>query len=157
MYTHTLETEMATHSSILAWRIPGTEEPGGLPSMGSHRGGHDWSDSAAAAAHTYTHTLPFIYPFIHWRTLGLFPELSICVCGCVCVCSVSRLCPTLCDSMDYSPPGSSVHGLSQQEYWSGLPFPPSRGSFRPRDWTRVSCISCIGRWVLYHWATWEAI
>ena len=36
-----LEKEMATHSSILAWRIPGTEEPGGLPSMGSHRIGHD--------------------------------------------------------------------------------------------------------------------
>ena len=42
--------EMATHPSILAWRIPGTEEPGGLLSMGSHRVGHDWSDLAAAAA-----------------------------------------------------------------------------------------------------------
>ena len=41
---------MATHSSVLAWRIPGTGEPGGLPPMGSHRVGHDWSDSAAAAA-----------------------------------------------------------------------------------------------------------
>ena len=41
---------MATHSSILAWRIPGTEEPGGLPSLGSHRVVHDWSDLAAAAA-----------------------------------------------------------------------------------------------------------
>ena len=38
---HALEKEMATHSSILAWRIPGTTEPGGLPSMGSHRVGHD--------------------------------------------------------------------------------------------------------------------
>ena len=38
---HALEKEMATHSSLLAWRIPGTEEPGGLPSMGSHRVGHD--------------------------------------------------------------------------------------------------------------------
>ena len=44
---HTLEKEMATHSSILAWRIPGTEEPSGLLSMGSHRVGHDWSDLAA--------------------------------------------------------------------------------------------------------------
>ena len=42
--------EMATHSSVLAWRISGTGEPGGLPSMGSHRVGHDWSDLAAAAA-----------------------------------------------------------------------------------------------------------
>ena len=41
---------MATHSSVLAWRIPGTGEPGGLPSMGSHRVGHDWSNLAAAAA-----------------------------------------------------------------------------------------------------------
>ena len=47
---HALEKEMATHSSVLAWRIPGTGEPGGLLSMGSHRVGHDWSDSAAAAA-----------------------------------------------------------------------------------------------------------
>ena len=38
---HTLEKEMETHSSVLAWRIPGTGEPGGLPSMGSHRVGHD--------------------------------------------------------------------------------------------------------------------
>ena len=45
-----LEKEMATHSSILAWRIPGTGKPGGLPSMGSHRVGHDWSNLAAAAA-----------------------------------------------------------------------------------------------------------
>ena len=47
---HALEKEMATHSSVLAWRIPGMGEPGGLPSMGSHRVGHNWSDLAAAAA-----------------------------------------------------------------------------------------------------------
>ena len=46
---HALEKEMATHSSVLAWRIPGMGEPGGLPSMGLHRVGHDWSDLAAAA------------------------------------------------------------------------------------------------------------
>ena len=45
----TLEKEMATHSSVLAWRIPGTGEPGGLLSMGSLRVGHNWSDLAAAA------------------------------------------------------------------------------------------------------------
>ena len=45
-----LEKAMAAHSSVLAWRIPGTGEPGGLPSMGSHRVGHHWSDLAAAAA-----------------------------------------------------------------------------------------------------------
>ena len=47
---HALEKEMASHSSVLAWRIPGRAEPGGLPSMGSHRVGHDWSNLAAAAA-----------------------------------------------------------------------------------------------------------
>ena len=47
---HALEKEMATHSSVLAWRIPGTGEPAGLPSMGSNRVGHAWSDLAAAAA-----------------------------------------------------------------------------------------------------------
>ena len=46
-YFHALEKEMATHSSVLAWRIPGTAEPGGLLSMGSHRVGHNWSDLAA--------------------------------------------------------------------------------------------------------------
>ena len=49
-HSHALEKEMAPHSSVLAWRIPGMGEPGGLPSMGSHRVGHDWSDLAAAAA-----------------------------------------------------------------------------------------------------------
>ena len=47
---HALEKEMATHCTALAWRIPGTGEPGGLPSVGLHRVGHDWSNLAAVAA-----------------------------------------------------------------------------------------------------------
>ena len=47
---HALEKEMTTRSSVLAWRIPGTEEPSGLPSMGSHRVGHNWCDLAVVAA-----------------------------------------------------------------------------------------------------------
>ena len=50
LHFHALEKEMATHSSVLAWRIPGTGKPGGLPSMGLHRVWHDWSDLAPAAA-----------------------------------------------------------------------------------------------------------
>ena len=46
---HALEEEMATHSNVLAWKIPGTGEPGGLPSIGLHRAGHDLSDLTAAA------------------------------------------------------------------------------------------------------------
>ena len=49
-----MEKEMATHSSVLAWRILWTEEPGGLRSMGLHRVGHDWSNLAAAAARCKT-------------------------------------------------------------------------------------------------------
>jgi len=50
LHFHTLEKEVATHSSVLAWRIPGTGEPGGLPSVGSHRVGNDRSNLVAAAA-----------------------------------------------------------------------------------------------------------
>ena len=74
-----LEKEMATHSSVLAWRIPGTGEPGGLPSMGLHRVGHDWSDLAAAAAayqilNTSHHLLNDTYPQLArdcWLCLSL--------------------------------------------------------------------------------------
>ena len=57
---------MATHSSVLAWRIPGTGEPGGLPSMGLHRVEHDWSDLAAAAAES-TQKERNDYPFPTFR------------------------------------------------------------------------------------------
>ena len=50
LFIHALEKEMAAHSSVLTWRILGMGEPGGLLSVGSHRAGHNWSDSAAAAA-----------------------------------------------------------------------------------------------------------
>ena len=52
-FYYILDKEMATHSSILAWRIPGMGEPGGLLSMGSHKVGHNWSDLSAAAAGFY--------------------------------------------------------------------------------------------------------
>ena len=54
---HALEKEMATHSSVLAWRIPGTGEPGGLPSTGSPRVVHDWSDLAAAIQHRQLYSM----------------------------------------------------------------------------------------------------
>ena len=53
-YFHALEKEMETHSSVLAWRIPGVGEPGRLPSMGSHRVGHDLSDSSSSSSRTYS-------------------------------------------------------------------------------------------------------
>ena len=67
----TSEKAMATHSSVLALRIPGTGEPGGLPSMGSHRVGHDWSNLAEAAAAKLPKRLPFD-PSI--PLLGIYPK-----------------------------------------------------------------------------------
>ena len=60
------------------------------------------------------------------------------------------VCLTLCDPVDCSPPGSSIHGILQARIleWVAISF--SRGSSRPRDRTHVSCVSCIGRQVLYH-------
>ena len=67
---------MATHSSVLALRIPGTGEPGGLPSMGSHRVGHDWSDLAAAAAFfAILHSDAYIFPFLLCFSLLFFSQL----------------------------------------------------------------------------------
>ena len=68
-----LEKEMATHSSVLAWRIPGTGEPGGLPPMGLHRVGHDWSDLAAAAAAVLVYLSGFLFPLL-WN-----PGVSFCL------------------------------------------------------------------------------
>ena len=66
---HALEKEMATHSSVLAWRIPDTGEPGGLLSMGSHRVGHDWSDLAAATIFTFG---PQFLMLFHWSGFCVF-------------------------------------------------------------------------------------
>ena len=77
------EKAMATHSSILAWKIPWTEEPGRLQSLGSHRVGHDWVTSLS------------LFTFMHWRSES----------------EVAQSCPTLSDPMDCGPPGSSVHEI----------------------------------------------
>ena len=94
---------MATHSSVLAWRIPGMGEPGGLPSLGSHRVGHDWSDLAAAGLlwygnplshnshHTKSHYRTSIYnlytqfqPRCSFNKENLFPSQGLCVCCFLC-------------------------------------------------------------------------
>ena len=88
---------MATHSSVLAWRILWTEEPGGLPSMGLHRVGHDWSDLAAAAV---TSDVEHLFMCLMAICPSLSPPYSCC--------SVTKPCFTLCDPMDCSTPGFSV-------------------------------------------------
>ena len=63
----------------------------------------------------------------------------------------AHLCLTLCNPTDCSPPGSSVHGISQARILEQVAISYSSGSFWPRDQTCVFCVSCIGRWILYHW------
>ena len=82
---HALEKEMATHPRVLAWRIPGTGEPGGLLSLGSHRVGHDWSDLAAAAVYILgivaaTGTLALSLWTHVWLSVGYFWN-TLCICN----------------------------------------------------------------------------
>ena len=75
----------------------------------------------------------------------------------VCVHAKSLQSSTaLCNTMDYSLPGSSVHGILQARILERVAMPSSRGSSRPRDRTQVSCVSCPGRQVLTTSAAWEA-
>ena len=109
---------MATHSSVLAWRIPGTGEPGGLLSMGSHRVRYDWSDLAVAVAIAGSYNELFLNQSDNLILLfGIFsPFIFRCV--------SAQACLTLCDSMDCSPPIPLSMELFRREYWSGLPCPP---------------------------------
>ena len=70
--------------------------------------------------------------------------------------SVSQSHLTLGDPMDCSLPDSSLHRIFQARILEWMAISSSKGSSRPRDGTHISGISCIGRWSLYHWATWEA-
>ena len=136
---------MAPHSSTLAWKIPWTEEPGRLQSMGLLRVGHNWATSLS------------LFTFMYWRrkwqpTPVFLPGKSQgrgSVMGCVygvaqsrtqlkrlsscssnylftymCVCPVTQSYPTLCSPMDCSPPSSSVHGIFQARVleWGAIAF-----------------------------------
>jgi len=76
----------------------------------------------------------------------------LCMCMCTCVCMISHV-QLFVTPMDCSPPGPSVHGISQARilYWVAISY--SKGSSQPRGWIPISCISCIGRQILYHWTT----
>ena len=74
-----------------------------------------------------------------------------------CVCAQLLSCVTLWDCMDCSPPDSSVHGILQARILECVDIFFFRGSSWPRDWICISCVSCIGRQILYHCATWEIL
>ena len=82
-----MEKAMATHSSVLAWRIPGMGEPGGLPSLGSHRVVHDWGDLAAAATKFVSDSL---WPHLLQHARLFCPLLSPRICS--NSCPLSRWC-----------------------------------------------------------------
>ena len=81
------------------------------------------------------------------------PERGLNVFLCMCV----QLCLTLCDPMDCGLSGSSVHGILQARILGWVAISSSRGSSWFRGSTRLFCVSCIGRRILYHWTTWEAL
>ena len=80
----------------------------------------------------------------------------MCILICVCVYACAQSCTTLCNPMDCSPLGSSVHGIFQARTLVWVAISYSRGSSQPRDWIRISYVSCVGRWILYYCPTWEA-
>ena len=98
----------------------------------------------------------------HLSVLDLYPEknensTSKDICTSMFISEwmkVSQSYPTICNPIDYSPPGSSVHGILQARYGSGLPLHFSRGSSRPCD---QAWISCIAGWFFTTWATKEAL
>ena len=85
----------------------------------------------------------------HWATREL--SFKLCVCECAQLLSHVQLFPT---PWTVAHPVLLSMGFSRQEYW--LVMPSSIGSSWPRDRTEVSVISCIGSWIVYHWATWKA-
>ena len=84
-----------------------------------------------------------------WDSPGKNTEVG-CHCLLRCESEVTQSCLTLCNPMDCSPPGSSVHGILQARILKWVALPSSMGSSRPGDRTCVSHISCTGRWVPYH-------
>ena len=82
-------------------------------------------------------------------------DLCVCPSTNTLITALTQSCPTLCSPLDCSPPGSSVHGMFQAKILELAAISYSRGSSWPRDLTCIS-VFCIGRWILYPCATWEA-
>ena len=145
---HAREKEMATHASILAWRIPGTPEPGGLPSVGSHRVGHDWSDLAAAAnievsrkeSESRSVMSDYLQPhglYSPWNSPGQNTGVgSLSLLQGIFLIQGSNPGLPYCRWILYQ---LSHKGSPRILEWVAYPF--SSRSFQPRNRTRVSCIA----------------
>jgi len=80
----------------------------------------------------------------------------VCITSCLHMCVLPQSCPTLCAPVDCSLPGFSIHGISQAKILELVAISFSRGSSWPRDRSWVFSLSCMGQWILYHWATLKA-
>ena len=132
---------MATHSSVLAWRIPGMGEPGGLPSRGSHRVGHDWSDLAAVCQLFLNKT-----DKKKKNNTGL---------GSVCayLCVQSHSCVHSCNTMDCNLTGSSVYEIPQARILEWIAISSSGDFPHPRTEPMSPASSLLHyRQILYHCA-----
>ena len=78
--------------------------------------------------------------------------MCVCVCVCVCINVHAELCLTFCDLLNCNPPGSSVHGLSQERILEWVTITSSRGSSRPRNQAYISCVPCIASRFFTCWA-----
>ena len=150
-----LEKEMTPSSRILAWRIPWTEEPGGLQCMGSQRVEHDFelNNSHREWKCILTYMLSTRVEEVAWSfALGLVssdvkgfsrPHSGPCADG-VRACFLSPIW-LFSDPMDCSLSGSCVRGISQETVLEGLALSSSRVSSQLRNWTHISCVFCRGR------------
>ena len=128
---HALEKELATHSSVLAWRIPGTGEPGGLPSMGSHRVGHDWSDLAAAASYRAFSLHNYHKGSVNYKSFLLF-KVDTVIRYPVCI-------PMTC------PISFSYGNFFDNQYLHQIPFNSSWRS-REKGSHKRSLLNCGNNW-----------
>ena len=111
--------------------------------------------SSLSAVHPALHPEACFLPTPLPQPLATTIQLSASMSSSIsCCCLVAKLCRTLVTPMDYSPPGSSGHGISQARILERVAISYSRRSSWCSDWT---CVSFIGRWILYHWATREAL
>ena len=116
------------------------------------------SSENAISPDTLAFDSPSSAPFIFWLLQTLTPRRKEClIVSCMGAYSVSQSCWTLCNPMDGSLPGSSLHGILQARMMEWVAISSSRGSSQPRDGTWISCFFCIGRQILYPWATWEPL
>ena len=171
---------MATHSSIPAWKIPIDKEAWQTAVQGVSKNGTQMSDWAHRHARLHAFCIPTssIYSLEGWSkakrqwrglplsrgfVLSLTKQCGFHVATTPCPNLPSakvtgghphdlhaQSCLTLWGPMDCSLPGSSVHGMLQTRTLEWVALPSSRSSSQPRDWTRVCCVSCLGRLILYH-------